>query len=219
MPQVTPPRGAARTSSRPTRRPRRPSASSKRPARASAGQSGSAAHEPVGDPSMAQYTYTIFDGQSNLTGATFEAESVEDAVAQVTGVLKDAASEIPYWDYPPGHVIHAIVWREDDRVVVGSIPHEPEPVEVGHARLLADILTAVYECGTQQGADGEFEELGEADGFVAALAALSEALCWDEHPDQLVRKMSHHIALDGYYETDTPVGFPVRYVVRRKDEQ
>src|SRR5690606_19427883 len=88
-----------------------------------------------------------------------------------------------------------------------------------HARLLADILTAVYEYGTQQGSDGEFEKLGEADGFVAALAALSEALCWDEHPDQLVRKMSHHIALDGYYETDTPVGFPVRYVVRRKDAE
>ena len=167
---------------------------------------------------MTQYTYTIFDGSSNLTGATFEAESVEDAVAQVTEFLKAAASELPYWDYPPGHVIHAIVWREDG-AVIGSVTHEPEPLEVGHARLLADILTAVFEYGTQQGSDGEFEKLGEAGGFVAALAALSEALCWDEHPDQLVRKMSHHIALDGYYETDAPVGFPVRYVVRRKDEQ
>lgn len=73
---------------------------------------------------MAQYTYTIFDGQSNLTGATFEASSTEDALAQVAEFLKDAASEIPYWNYPPGHVIHAIIWREDDRVVVGSLPRE-----------------------------------------------------------------------------------------------
>ena len=73
---------------------------------------------------MARYAYTIFDGQSNLTGATFEASSVEDALAQVAECLKDAASEIPYWNYPPGHVIHAIIWREDDRVVVGSLPRE-----------------------------------------------------------------------------------------------
>lgn len=72
---------------------------------------------------MTQYTYTISDGSSCRKGATFEAESVEDAVAQVAEFLKTAASEFPVWDYPPGHVIHAIIWREDG-AVIGSLTHE-----------------------------------------------------------------------------------------------
>src|SRR5690606_41185546 len=86
---------------------------------------------PVGDYSMTQYTYTISDGSSCRKGATFEAESVEDAVAQVAEFLKAAASEFPVWDYPPGHVIHAIIWRKDDGAVVGSLPHELTVEELG----------------------------------------------------------------------------------------
>lgn len=79
---------------------------------------------------MTQYTYTIFDGNSCRIGTTFEAESVGDALAQVAEFLKATASEFPVWDYPPGHVIHAIIWREDG-AVIGSLPHELTVEDLG----------------------------------------------------------------------------------------
>jgi len=80
---------------------------------------------------MSRYTYTIFDGDPatggvawpNQTGVTLEAESDDEAVAQVTELLEDAAAELSVLDaYDPGDVVYSIVWREDG-TVVGSPTH------------------------------------------------------------------------------------------------
>lgn len=72
---------------------------------------------------MTQYNYTIFDGVEYLTDASFEAESVGDALAQVAEFLKDFASGLTVWDYEPGTVIHALIWREDG-AAIGMLTHE-----------------------------------------------------------------------------------------------